>query len=144
MNYSIRNKFEYETTWYETMVCKKRLETLLKSKIFSTVLNKCPLSNKRPPRIFFKKHFYFVSVIALLEYMYNEINCGSSSFYCSHVTSLQKQWPSSQSLNYYVHVSEQFLQRNELFAAFARLFVLTRKDVGATSPFTIFSFFVFK
>lgn len=60
----------YEMTWYETIVRKKRLDTLLKSKIFSTVLNKCPLYKKRPPRIcFFLKHPYSVSVMALLEYM---------------------------------------------------------------------------
>ena len=57
-------------------------------------------SNKRP---------YSVSVIALLEFMYIEINCGSFSFYCSHVATIKKKWPSSQSLNYYVHVSAQFL-----------------------------------
>ena len=102
-----------------------------------------PSLRSAPLEFFFKKHSYFVSVIALLEYMYNEINCGSSSFYCLHVTSRQKQWPSSQSLNYYVHMSEQFLQRNELFSTLAWLFVLTRKDVGATSPFTIFFFFSF-
>ena len=85
-------KLGYETTWYETIVRKKRLDTLLKSKIFSTVLNKCPLSYKRPPRIcFFLNHPYSVSVMALLGYMYVEINRGSSSFHCSHVTSLQKQ-----------------------------------------------------
>ena len=80
-------------------------------------------------------------MIALLEYMYNEINRGSPSCYCSHVTSsLQKRWPPSQFLNYYVHVSAQFLQTNELFAAFAWLFFLTRKDVGTTSLFTFFFF----
>ena len=70
--------------------------------------------------------------------MYIEINRGSSSFYCSYVASSQKQWPSSQSLSYYVHVSAQFLQTNEMFAAIAWLFALTRKDVGTTSSFTIF------
>ena len=69
-------------------------------------------------------------MIALLEYMYIEINRGSSSFYCLYVASSQKQWPSSQSLSYYVHVSAQFLQTNEIFAAIAWLFTLTRKDVG--------------
>ena len=70
-------------------------------------------------------------MIALLEYMYIEINRGSSSFYCSHACGLStKQWLSSQSLSYYVHVSAQFLQTNEIFAAIAWLFTLTRKDVG--------------
>ena len=80
---------------------------------------------------------YSVSVTALLEYMYIEINRGSSSFYCSYVAS-SEQWPSSQSLSYYVHVSAQFLQTNEMFAATAWLFALTRKDVGTTSSFIIF------
>ena len=85
-------------------------------------------SNKRP---------YSVSVIALLEFMYIEINRGSPSFYCSHVAPLKKKWPSSQSLNYYVHVSVQFLQTKEMFAAFAWLFILTGKDLGTSSPFSI-------
>ena len=76
--------------------------------------------------------------------MYNEINCGSSSFYCSHVTLLQQQWPSSQSLNYHVHVSAQFLQRNELFAAFAWLSVLIRRDVGQRARLPFFLFFRFQ
>ena len=38
-------------------------------------------SNKRP---------YSVSVRALLEFMYIEINRGSFSFYCSHVAPLKK------------------------------------------------------
>lgn len=38
-------------------------------------------SNKRP---------YSVSVIALLEFMYIEINRGSFSFYCSHLAPLKK------------------------------------------------------
>ena len=45
---------------------------------------------------------YSVSVRALLEFMYIEINRGSFSFYCSHVAPLKKKWPSSQSLNYYL------------------------------------------
>ena len=80
---------------------------------------------------------YSVLVRALLEYMYIEINRGSSSFCCSNAASLQKQWPSSQSRSYYVHVSAQYLQTNEMFAAIAWLFALTRKDVGTTSSFTI-------
>ena len=132
-----------------------RLDTLIKSKMLRTVRNKRP----PPVNLFFflqssfihliimmpllgeqshpNKRPYSVSVIALLEFMCIEINRGSSSFYCSHVAPLKKKWPSSQSLNYCVHVSAQFLQTNEMFAAFAWLFVLTRKDVGTSSPFSI-------
>ena len=55
-------------------------------------------------------------------------------FTCSPI---KKKWRSSQSLNYYVHVSVQFLQTKEMFAAFAWLFVLTGKDLGTSSPFSI-------
>ena len=44
------------------------------------------------------------------------------------------QWPSSQSLNYYVHVIAQFLQTNEMFAAIA----LIGSKIRTTSPFSIF------
>ena len=40
--------------------------------------NECPLSDKRPSHS--NKRLYSVSVIALLEYMYLEINQVSSSF----------------------------------------------------------------
>ena len=43
-----------------------------------------------------------VSVMALLEFMCIKINHGSSSSDCLLKASLQKQWRSSQSLNYYV------------------------------------------
>ena len=132
-----RNGLNLSARWLRT----KRLDTLLKSIMLSAVLNKRPLFIKHPPRIWFfflKKHPNSnkqshsnkrpcsVSVIALLEYMYIEINRGSSSFHCSHVASLQKQWASSQSLNYYVYVSAQFLQTNKMFATFAWIFVLWR------------------
>ena len=60
----------------------------------------------------------------MLEYMYNEINCGSSSFYCLRVTSRQKQWPSSQSLNYYVHMLGQ--QARLPFFSFFRFQIKTK------------------
>ena len=93
-----------------------RLDTFIKSKMLRTVRNKRP-----PPRefVFFLKNSfilllllimpllveqshsnkrpYSVSVIALLKFMYIEINRGSFSFYCSHVAPIKKKWPSSQS-----------------------------------------------
>ena len=61
-------KFGYETARYERTVRKKRLDTLLKSKMLSTVLN------KRPPRICFflnkrpcsnKRSFWVSSLIPM-------------------------------------------------------------------------------
>ena len=88
-----------------------RLDTLIKSKMLRTVRNKRP--PPPPVNLFFflqssfihliiimpllgeqshpNKRPYSVSVIALLEFMYIEINRGSSSFYCSHVAPLKKK-----------------------------------------------------
>ena len=49
-------------------------------------------------------------MLALLEYMYIEINCSSSSYNFWLNASLQKQLSSSQPLNYCVHFNAQFLQ----------------------------------
>ena len=45
------------------------------------------------------------------------------------------------SVSQLLHVSAQFLQTNEMFAASVGLFVQTRKDVGTSSPFYIFNLF---
>lgn len=50
--------------------------------------------------------------------MYYEINRGSSSFNYSLEASLQKRRSLSLSLNYYVHVSAQFLRMNDLVLKF--------------------------
>ena len=83
-----------------------RLDTLAKSKMLRTLRNKGP----REFVFFSKSSFilliiimpllgeqsnsngrpYSVSVRALLEFMYIEINRGSFSFYCSHVAPLTK------------------------------------------------------
>ena len=47
-----------------------------------------------------------------------EINRGLSSFNYSLEASLQKRRSLSQSLNYYVHVSAQFLRTNDLVLKF--------------------------
>ena len=123
-----QTEYEWTKFGYKTTMRTNRLDTLIKSKMLRTVRNKRP-----PPRefVFFLKNSfilllliimpllveqshsnkrpYSVSVIALLEFMYIEINRGSFSFYCSHVAPIKKKWPSSQSLNYYVLVSAQFL-----------------------------------
>ena len=55
-------KLGYETAQYETTVRKKRLDTLLKSKMLSAVLN------KRPPRICFfinKRPFWVRSLFPM-------------------------------------------------------------------------------
>ena len=109
--------------------------------IYRPPSNKCPVSNKRPrlSNLFLlislpillcipteqaaslqwapytNKRPYFVSVIALL---LAHCNCGWSSFNCSLRASLQKRWPSSQSLNYYIHVNANFFQTNYLVIKF--------------------------
>ena len=89
------DKVWLQTTQYEMAVCTKRLHTIIKSNLLSTVFSKRPLSNKHPSSnlfFFLKKHPYSnkqshsnerpssVSAIALFEYMYIEINNCSSSF----------------------------------------------------------------
>ena len=100
---------EYEWTKFgnETTMRTNRLDTLAKSKTLRTVRNKGPPVNlffsQKAPFILLliimpllgeqshsNKHSYSVSVIALLELMYIEINRCSSSFYCSHVAPLKK------------------------------------------------------
>ena len=54
---------------------------------------------------------YSVSVIAMLNYMWIEINHALFSLSCLHKVSLHKCWSSAQSLNYCVHVSTQFFSK---------------------------------
>ena len=81
-NWVRMDKIWLQRTRYEMAVCTKRLDTIIKSKLLSTVFNKRPSSNF----FFLKKYTYSnkrpssVSVIALFEYMYIEINNCSSSF----------------------------------------------------------------
>ena len=66
----------------------------------------CVFVNKRP--------YYNIKV-------WVHINRGSPSFNCSKTNgnaTLQKQWSSSNFLNYYVHVSASILQKNDLFLTF--------------------------
>ena len=86
-NWVRMDKIWLQTTRYEMAVCTKRLDTIIKSKLLSTVFNKRPSSN-----FFFLKHPYSnkqshsnerpssVSAIALFEHVCIEINNSSSSF----------------------------------------------------------------
>ena len=63
---------------------------------------------------------YSVSMVAMLNYMWIEINHASFSLNCLCKVSLHKCWSSAQSLNYYVHVSTLFFQSNEAVSKFFR------------------------
>ena len=74
------------------------------------ILSKYPQSSedllmKNSPIPISAKCPYSVSMMAMLNYMWIEIDHASFSLNCLRKVSLQKYWSSTQSLNYYVHVS---------------------------------------
>ena len=87
-------------------------------------MSKLPHSNKR---------LYSVSVIALLEYMYTEIDCGPSSFHCLLKASRQKVVFVSVSQLSPVHSSER--SRLKILRRQLVPIVIARKDLGTTSLF---------
>ena len=74
---------------------------------------------------------YSVSMMAMLNYMWIEIDHASFSLNCLRKVLLQKYWSSTQSLNYYVHVSTllfKVMRLSQNFSEIAWLVVLARKD----------------